>query len=124
MNWPKIKLDKEDSDKAKNYIDKAVNAAQRGIGARPADTDFQQTGWNMKKGRSAFTPEIKEALKLLRSSIPVTIEIKQQLDSRSMVLADPIKIHQVVMKSLYQCIPLNAENRRCFNRLPDRSADF
>jgi len=40
---------------------------------------------------------IKEALKLLRSSIPTTIEIKQNINSKSMVIADPTQIHQVTM---------------------------
>ena len=40
---------------------------------------------------------VKEALKLLRSSIPTTIEIKQDIGTTAMVLADPTRINQVVM---------------------------
>ena len=40
---------------------------------------------------------IKEALKLLRSSIPTTIEIKQDISECESVLADPTQIHQVIM---------------------------
>jgi PAS domain S-box-containing protein len=41
---------------------------------------------------------IKEALKLLRASLPTTIEIRQQLAVRNaLILADPVQIHQVVM---------------------------
>jgi len=40
---------------------------------------------------------IKEALKLLRASLPATIEIQQNLQSDSVVLADPTQIHQVIM---------------------------
>ncbi len=43
---------------------------------------------------------IDEALKLLRSSIPSTIEIRQQITtspSGDLVLADPTQVHQVVM---------------------------
>ncbi|MCX5865462.1 MAG: response regulator [Deltaproteobacteria bacterium] len=40
---------------------------------------------------------IKEALKLLRSSIPSTIEIRQDINSQAMVLADPTQIHQMIM---------------------------
>jgi CheY-like chemotaxis protein len=40
---------------------------------------------------------VKEALKLLRASIPSTIEIKQNIESQSVVLADPTQIHQIVM---------------------------
>ncbi|WP_417915215.1 MASE3 domain-containing protein [Candidatus Electronema sp. JM] len=43
-------------------------------------------------------PIIKETLKLLRASIPTTIEIRQHLDPAcGAVLADPTRIHQVVM---------------------------
>ena len=43
-------------------------------------------------------PIIKEALKLIRSTIPTTIEIKQKIDSNSGVIkADPTQIHQIVM---------------------------
>ncbi|MBU0675179.1 MAG: PAS domain S-box protein [Proteobacteria bacterium] len=40
---------------------------------------------------------VKEALKLLRSSIPSTIEIKQDIVSEALVMADPTQIHQLVM---------------------------
>ncbi|MBU0483123.1 MAG: PAS domain S-box protein [Proteobacteria bacterium] len=40
---------------------------------------------------------VKEAMKLLRSSIPTTIEIRQDIASEGMILADPIQIHQLVM---------------------------
>jgi len=41
---------------------------------------------------------VKEALKLLRASIPATVEIRQNIDIESdMVMADPTQIHQVMM---------------------------
>lgn len=43
---------------------------------------------------------IKEALKLLRASLPATIEIRQNITQRAaleMALADPTQIHQVMM---------------------------
>ena len=41
---------------------------------------------------------VREALKLLRSSIPTTIRIEDRIDKKSgMVIADPTQIHQVVM---------------------------
>jgi PAS domain S-box-containing protein len=45
-------------------------------------------------------PVIKEALKLLRSSLPTTIEMRQNIDlleSEDLVLGDPTQIHQVLM---------------------------
>ncbi len=40
---------------------------------------------------------VKEALKMLRSSLPATIQIKQDLQSESIISADPTQIHQIVM---------------------------
>jgi len=40
---------------------------------------------------------IKETLKMLRSSIPTTIEIRQNIASNSRVMADSTQIHQVIM---------------------------
>ncbi len=42
-------------------------------------------------------PIVKEALKLLRASLPSTIEIQQRIKSNVIVEADPIQIHQVIM---------------------------
>ena len=41
---------------------------------------------------------VKEAIKLLRSSLPKTIDIKQNIDSScGAIIADPTQIHQIVM---------------------------
>ena len=40
---------------------------------------------------------VKEALKMLRASIPATIEIRQEIVSDGIILADPSQIHQIVM---------------------------
>ncbi len=42
-------------------------------------------------------PIVKEALKFMRASLPTTIEIIQDLQSDSLVTADPTQIHQVLM---------------------------
>jgi PAS domain S-box-containing protein len=43
-------------------------------------------------------PILKEALKLLRSSIPVTIEFHQKIDDNcGIIMGDPTQIHQVIM---------------------------
>ena len=46
-----------------------------------------------------------EALTLIRATIPTTIEIQQQLESESAVMADPTQIHQIIMN-----LCTNAEN--------------
>jgi PAS domain S-box-containing protein len=51
-----------------------------------------------KKASIIISPIVKEALKLLRSSLPTTIEIRQNIKSDvSVVLADPTQIHQILM---------------------------
>ena len=40
---------------------------------------------------------VTEALKLLRASLPTTIEVRLNLQSNSTVMADPTQIHQIVM---------------------------
>jgi len=45
-----------------------------------------------------ISPIIMEGVKLLRSSIPSTIEIHQEIETKhSVVLADPTQVHQVLM---------------------------
>jgi PAS domain S-box-containing protein len=40
---------------------------------------------------------LKEALKLLRSTLPTTIEISARIDSRALIMGNPTQIHQIVM---------------------------
>ncbi len=40
---------------------------------------------------------VKEALKMLRASLPTTIEIRSDLQGQGMVNADPVQIHQIIM---------------------------
>ncbi len=42
-------------------------------------------------------PIVKESLKLLRASLPATIEIRQNITKTDPIQADPTQIHQVVM---------------------------
>lgn len=44
-----------------------------------------------------FKIVVKEALKLLRASIPATIDIRSDLRSDRLVMADPSQMHQIVM---------------------------
>ncbi|MDR4460469.1 MAG: response regulator [Nitrospirales bacterium] len=40
---------------------------------------------------------VREALKLLRSTIPTTIEIRQSLKTEATILADPTQMHQIII---------------------------
>ncbi len=50
-----------------------------------------------KKNIQRLGPAVSEAMALLKSSIPVTIRIEEDVSSRHFVLADAAKIHQIVM---------------------------
>jgi PAS domain S-box-containing protein len=43
------------------------------------------------------SPVIKEAVKMLRASLPTTIELRTDIQSEAMIMADPTQIHQVMM---------------------------
>jgi PAS domain S-box-containing protein len=46
----------------------------------------------------SLTPIVEEALKLLRASLPTTIEIRQKIEPRlAAIFADPTQMHQVMM---------------------------
>jgi PAS domain S-box-containing protein len=55
-----------------------------------------------RRGEQEFRPTqvkttVREALKLLRASLPTTIDISDHIQSNSVVMGDPTQIHQVLM---------------------------
>ncbi len=48
-------------------------------------------------GPTQISSIVKEALKMLRSTIPTTIDIRQDIESDSLVMANPTQIHQIFM---------------------------
>jgi CheY-like chemotaxis protein len=64
---------------------------------------------------------VKEALKLLRSSLPTTIEVRQDIQSESLVLADPTQIHQILMNLCTNAgHAMEIEALELFKAKPDR----
>jgi PAS domain S-box-containing protein len=53
----------------------------------------------------------KEVLKLLRSTLPTSIEIKARIDSDALVMADPTQIHQIFMNLATNAAHAMEENR-------------
>lgn len=84
------------SEEATKDIQQVIKGAQRAAELVQQILTFSRQKETEKHPLKAYL-EVKEALKLLRSSIPSTIEIIETIDSRSMILADSIKIHQIVM---------------------------
>jgi len=89
-------MDIDNPDKLKKDIEQIVKGAERATGlVRQILTFSRHTEY--KKNLLKLFLVVKEAVKFLRSSIPATIEIRENIQSRAMVLADPIQIHQVIM---------------------------
>lgn len=84
------------SEKALNDISNIIKAAERATELVQQILTFSRQA-EYKTRPLKIDLDVNEALKLLRSSIPSTIEIKKRLNSKSLILADPSKIHQVVM---------------------------
>lgn len=87
---------KNDPRKVAEYNRKIFESAQRASSLIQQILSFsRQSKINRHPIRLGLI--LKEALNLLRSSIPSTIEIKKNLNSKAQVLADPTQLHQVVM---------------------------
>ena len=73
----------------------------RKASARAADLVRQILTFSRRGPKEMYPLQIslvvKEAMKLLRASIPSTIDIRQEITSQATVLADPTQIHQVIM---------------------------
>ena len=86
---------KEDA-KATGYVDGSLHAAFRAGDLVKQILTFSR-GTEQQKMPLQISSIIKETLKMLRSSIPTTIEIKKNIQSQGIVMADPTQIHQIIM---------------------------
>jgi PAS domain S-box-containing protein len=87
----------KEPDKLKEDLDEVLRAVQRA-----KELVQQILTFSRKEGQQVSPTNIslivKEALKLLRSSIPTTIEIRQKIDPNcGLVMANPTQIHQVLI---------------------------
>lgn len=82
---------------AQNYIGHILNAGNRAKELVKQILTFSRKGQETKQ---EFQPSviIKEGLKLVRASLPTTIEIQEEIDSNcGFILANPTNIHQVLV---------------------------
>ncbi len=86
----------EDNPRIKTSLRRIESASQR---AKELVQQILAFGRPEREGEISMEPApvVKEALKLLRASIPATINIQTNIVSRQTIKADPTKIHQVVM---------------------------
>lgn len=85
-----------DPGKAAGYIDEIINGANKAAELVQQILTFSRKSTDEKKSLRIYIV-VKEVIKLIRASVPSTIDIRENIRSRAMVMAYPGKIHQVVM---------------------------
>jgi len=88
---------KDNPGKALNHISHIIRACDRAKDLVRQILTFSRHN-DQEMNPIQIGPIIKEVLKLLRASLPSTIDIKQQIHSHGMVImGNPTKFHQVMM---------------------------
>lgn len=90
------KLDPNNSQKINNELDKIIKSANRAADLVQQILTFSRQSDYTKQPLKLYLL-VNEVLKLIRASIPSTIEIKTKIDSKAMINADSGRIHQVIM---------------------------
>lgn len=88
--------DVRDSEAGKRKIDRILDASSRATDLIRQILSFSRS---QKTSPKPVSPHIvaKEVLDLMRASLPATIEIMRDLNSKSTIFADPTSIHQILM---------------------------
>lgn len=89
-------MDIENPEKAKKNIEQILAGAQRARGLVQQILTFSRQSDYQKKPLKLYLV-VKEALKFLRSSIPSSVQIEENISSDSLVMADSTQAHQIVM---------------------------
>ncbi len=91
------KIETAEDSRAAASLNEVLQASQRATGLVRQILTFSRKGDHQ---REALQPYLvaREALKLMRASLPATIEIQEDMDPAcGYVLADPTKIHQTIV---------------------------
>ena len=96
FGFTELAMMEEDADKRQDNLGEVYKAAGR---ARDLVRQILTFSRKMEQQRQPLQVSlvVKEALKMLRASIPTTIEIRQNIASEAMAQAEPTQIHQVVV---------------------------
>ncbi len=89
-------LEAPKGSRLETYLNEVINATGRARDlVRQILTFSRQTEQQLKPTQISLI--VKEALKLLRATLPSTIDIRQDVASTGIAMADPTQIHQVLM---------------------------
>ena len=84
-------------EELRTYLDRVLEASERARNLVGQILTFSRSGGNEPRPID-MGPLIEEGLKLLRATLPSTIEIRQDIASRlPAILADPTQVHQVLI---------------------------
>ncbi len=91
-----LSLYASESPKLKNEIDKIINGTHRAAELVRQILSFSRQT-ETEKLPVRVSAIVQEALKLIRASMPSFIDIDTRISSRTRILADPGRIHQLIM---------------------------
>ncbi|MCE5335736.1 MAG: PAS domain S-box protein [Desulfobacteraceae bacterium] len=99
LTYTEIALrDVEPSSPTHSDLKQVVNSAHRAKDLVKQILVFSRQKDSQEKHPFKIGPIIKETLKLLRASLPSTIEIRQRITSKEdIALVDPVQVHQVLI---------------------------
>jgi PAS domain S-box-containing protein len=81
----------------RGYLSRVLEASKRARDLVQQILQFSRRT-EMPMGVISIKPIVKESIRLLRSTLPATIEIRQNVDAQlDRVVGDPTQIHQVIM---------------------------
>ncbi|GMR08362.1 MAG: hypothetical protein BMS9Abin26_1367 [Gammaproteobacteria bacterium] len=91
-----VQIDSEEDTEIHSNAHEAIKGLQRASDLVNQILTFSRKSPEEKR---AMQPKyvLKEALKLLRSSITSSIDMRQHIDTEAFILIDPTRLHQVVM---------------------------
>jgi PAS domain S-box-containing protein len=109
-----VMADLDEESEARHDLERVREATGRAKDLVRQILAFSRKGERQERSAVDLAPVVREALKLLRATLPATIEIRQHIDGASPVLADATQIHQVLMNL---CTNAYHAMRACGGRL-------
>ena len=96
MGYTEMATAKTQEPRLRRYLDEIYTAVQRAQELIHQIITFSRGTEGQRKLMDPV-PVVKEVLKLIRPSLPSTIEIEERIESTQNILGDPSHIHQIVM---------------------------
>jgi PAS domain S-box-containing protein len=97
IGYAELAVNDPESQRLSYYLQEVIKAGERASDLVRQILTFSRKG-DQEHKPVQISSIVKEALKFLRSSLPTTISIHQQISAdRYFVMADPTQIHQIVM---------------------------